>query len=257
MTTDARATRLRTEIRPARSLSAEESGRLLHLFSGYFADVDAWQFAADLAEKDSVVLLIEEPSGIIQGFSTLGTIRAEVDGEPVIAFFSGDTVIAPEHWSKTAWLREWIRHVLARKEESGLARAYWLLLTSTHKSYRFLPAFFRKYYPSRHWPTPLEVSRRIAALVRQKFPEEFDSAGGVVRLQKPTPVRAPWDTISPEKLGDPEIAFFAAANPGHGRGDFLCCLAELDLANITPTGWRVIGDVPKVDVEKAPSDGFS
>ena len=47
--------------------------------------------------------------------------------------------------------------------------------------------------------------------------------------------------VTPERLRDPHVAFFVRRNPGHARGDELCCLAPLTRANFTPAAYRVIG----------------
>jgi hypothetical protein len=46
---------------------------------------------------------------------------------------------------------------------------------------------------------------------------------------------------SPDRLRDPFVRFFVERNPGHARGDALCCLAPLTRANFTPAAYRVIG----------------
>jgi hypothetical protein len=42
--------------------------------------------------------------------------------------------------------------------------------------------------------------------------------------------------IEEQRLDDPHVAYFAAANPGHRQGDELACLTRLDPANLTPAG---------------------
>ncbi len=50
--------------------------------------------------------------------------------------------------------------------------------------------------------------------------------------------------VTPERLRDPHVSFFVRRNPGHARGDELCCLAPLTRANFTPAAYRVIGPEP-------------
>jgi hypothetical protein len=47
--------------------------------------------------------------------------------------------------------------------------------------------------------------------------------------------------LSPERLRDRHVRFFAERNPGHSGGDELCCLAPLTRANFTRAAYRVIG----------------
>jgi hypothetical protein len=50
--------------------------------------------------------------------------------------------------------------------------------------------------------------------------------------------------LTPGRLRDPHVDFFARRNPGHPRGDELCCLAPLTRGNFTAAAWRVIGPEP-------------
>jgi hypothetical protein len=52
--------------------------------------------------------------------------------------------------------------------------------------------------------------------------------------------------IHQRRLHDPHIGFFVQRNPGHVRGDELCCLAPLTHENFTPAAYRVIGRRPAV-----------
>ena len=50
--------------------------------------------------------------------------------------------------------------------------------------------------------------------------------------------------LTRERLRDPHVRFFAERNPGHTRGDELCCLAPLTRAAFTSAAYRVIGPEP-------------
>jgi hypothetical protein len=41
-------------------------------------------------------------------------------------------------------------------------------------------------------------------------------------------------------MNDRHVRFFVERNPGHERGDELCCLAPLTRDNFTRAAWRVI-----------------
>ena len=73
----------------------------------------------------------------------------------------------------------------------------------------------------------------------------YDAADGVIRA---TPgqyrLRSGVADVTPERLRDPHVRFFHACNPGHTRGDELCCLAPLTQANFTPAAYRAIGPEP-------------
>ena len=50
--------------------------------------------------------------------------------------------------------------------------------------------------------------------------------------------------LTPQRLHDPYVRFFAERNPGHSDGNELCCLAPLTRANFTAAAYRVIGPAP-------------
>jgi hypothetical protein len=76
-------------------------------------------------------------------------------------------------------------------------------------------------------------------LVQLKFPGEFDSERGVVRLSRPTPVRAERKQLVVAGLEHRHGRFFAESNPGFLRGDYLVCLADVSERNRTRLGNRL------------------
>lgn len=231
---------LATSVRRIRDLSGSDRDRMYQLLSGYFDNVNRGQFEKDLDEKEWAIVLQDAAGDLIQGFSTLMRMRAVVDEVPVVGFFSGDTIIHPDHWAKLGWMRLWLQHVLSIADTHEKPPAYWILLTSTHKSYRFLPAFFKEFHPNPDQPTPETIQRRLDTFAAMKFPEEYDPATGVVRLANPLPVRGDYADIPPERMANRYVDFFVKANPGHSRSDFLACITELGRNNLSPSGLKLL-----------------
>lgn len=226
---------------PVPALRVAERDRMYELLGRYFADVRRSGFDADLAEKEWTILLTDRACGAIVGFSTLMRLWVVVDGAPVVAFFSGDTIVARECWNESALTRLWSQHVFQLAATEAASRVYWFLISSGYKTYRFLPVFFREFYPTYACPTPPDVKRLLDALGRSKFGSGYDPGPGVVRLPEPAPLRPGVAEITPHRLRDPHVAFFLAANPGHARGDELACVAELSVANLTRAARRALG----------------
>lgn len=214
---------------------------MLDLMRGVYDGVSAESFGADLDGKDRALLLLDETSGEIEGFTTLARQETFVSGEPVVALFSGDTVVTPSRWGSRELPRAWGRLAfsLAAREEGR--RVFWLLICAGHRTYRFLPIFFRDFVPSAtRRPSPALLRLRDA-LAAARFGARYDAASGIVRLASPTPVRAELAEPGLSALADPDVAFFLAANPGFSKGDELACLAELSPSNLTPVGRRLAG----------------
>ena len=70
---------------------------MFDLLDDHFEGVVFERFQEDLAEKHWV-LVIRDDEKVIQGFTTARLLDAEVDGDPVRAIYSGDTIINREYW---------------------------------------------------------------------------------------------------------------------------------------------------------------
>ena len=228
-------------VRPVAEVTLAEREQMYALLKRYFCHVTQTQFEHDLAEKEWSILLTDSDTGQIQGFSTLMRLRVMVDDQPIVAFFSGDTIIDCHYWGETELPRLWAQHVFGLAETIHGARVYWFLISSGYKTYRFLPVFFRKFYPTCRCPTPPAVKRILDTLAWLKFPSEYDAERGLIRLAKAAPLRPGVAEITERRLKNPHVAFFAKANPGYVYGDELACLVELTQANLTSAGRRMLG----------------
>ncbi|MFN8457670.1 MAG: hypothetical protein U0401_23935, partial [Anaerolineae bacterium] len=138
-----------------KQLSASQRHQMYTLLANYFVNITRSHFEQDLAEKEWVVVLADAVTGQIQGFSTLMRLSVTVDDQPVVAFFSGDTIIHRDYWGEVELPRLWGRHVFNLAETlCAEARVFWFLISSGYKTYRFLPVFFREFYPTYRQPTP-------------------------------------------------------------------------------------------------------
>ncbi len=240
--------RLAGQVKPRAELSGRERDEMYALLADYFANTTRGQFERDLAEKEWAILLRDVATGAVQGFSTLMRLNLTIDGEQAVVFFSGDTIIRREYWGETALPRLWGRHVFSLAEELRETRVYWFLICSGYKTYRFLPLFFREFYPSCARATPAPVKQALDQLGRFKFGDEYNAERGVIRFHQPAPLQSGVAEITPQRLKDPHVAFFVQANPGHAHGDELACLAELSRGNLTPAGARMVGSRDEMEI---------
>lgn len=232
--------RLTGAIHPPAALTAAQRARMYSLLADYFHNVSQAQFEADLAEKESVVILADNVTGKIQGFSTLMRLRVEVAGEPIVALFSGDTIIHRAYWGETELPRLWGRHVFELADSLPQTRVFWFLISSGYKTYRFLPVFFRDFYPTYRRPTPPDIQQILDAIARHKFPSAYDPATGLIRFDEAAPLKEGIAAVTERRLKDPHVAFFVRINPDYAKGDQLACLVELRRDNITAAGRRML-----------------
>jgi len=227
---------------------------LFALFTQNFAGVDRSRFEQDLVEKDSVVLLREQQSIRVVGFTTIMTRRIVVDRQPFLVFYSGDTVVAPDYWGSPDLLRAWIGHVFETAAQHPDCIPYWMLISASFRTYRFLPVFWQEFYPRYDRPTPEDVQQLIDRFAEEKYGAEYlppaicdnpsrrsavstsvggadvttwdRSSYGIVRFEQPTPVRPEFARLEPGRRSDPHVDF---------------CLTRVTPDNLTRAGRRIAG----------------
>lgn len=229
---------MRGRLVPRKDLTETERQAMLALLAAHFQGVTPERFAADLEEKNWVLLLEDEAGP--RGFSTLQiyeTVRP--DGEPITVVYSGDTIVERGAWATAALPKSWIAAVRTLRERHPRGPFYWLLLTSGYRTYRFLPVFWREFWPRHGASTPADVQALMDFLADQRFGPLYLKEKGIVRFPEPQVLREGLDEIATGRLADPHVALFLERNPGWVQGDELVCLTEIAEANLTPAGWRM------------------
>ncbi len=223
---------LRTDLTP------QDRDEMSGLLESHFDGVTQSQFDADLDSKDWVLRITRDDT--LVGFSTLKAYTTAVAGQSVNVIYSGDTVMAPEAWGSPILSRGWIALVRMIQSTRPGERWHWLLLSSGFRTYRFLPVFWREFWP-RHDREPDESTRHlIDALATEQFDGCYDRATGVVRFPRPQRLRDHLAAVPEGRENDPHIRFFLERNPGHANGDELVCFAELGPGNLTGAGQRMV-----------------
>ena len=223
-------------------LTSAERGEMYSLFSRYYDNTNRERFEGDLAGKDCVIRVFEPKHGRLCGFSTQVLLSVPSRGQNINAIFSGDTIVDPAYWNETALVREWGRMAVELIEEVRPEPLYWFLISKGYKTYRFLPVFFREFYPRFDQPTPVWAAEVRDVMARSLFPDAYDRQRGVVRASvSKDRLRLGVAEISPKRMEDPHVRFFVKQNLYHARGDELCCVAPLELGNFTSAAVRLLG----------------
>src|SRR4051794_21991317 len=129
-------------------LTQVERAEMFHLLAAHFEGVTPAQFSQDLMEKNWAILIRRGER--LVGFSTLLAYESTFQKEPVSVLYSGDTIVAPDAWGSSALARGWITTANQLRERYPRGKYYWLLLTSGFRTYRFLPVFWREFFPRPH-----------------------------------------------------------------------------------------------------------
>jgi hypothetical protein len=226
-------------VAPRAELSSAQTDDMFALLAAHFDGVTRAQFERDLSEKSHVILITRDER--LVGFSTLLAYETTFELAPVSVVYSGDTIVAPEAWGTTALPRAWIAAVNQLRVSLPHGRYYWLLLTSGFRTYRFLPVFWREFFPCFERATPPESQRLLHHLAHERFGPLYDPASGLVRFVEPQRLRAELNCIPEGRAAaDPHVNFFVRGNPDSARGDELVCLTELCPENLTAAGRRMV-----------------
>jgi hypothetical protein len=221
----------------------DDLSAMYDLLGAHFEGVTAAQFRDDIAEKNWAILI--ERAGRLLGFTTILAYETIIDSEAVSVIYSGDTIVSPEAWNSSALPRAWIESVAHLRRHYPRGQYLWLLITSGFRTYRFLPVFWREFYPRYDVPTRPRWQRTVDQLASDRFGLRYDPATGIVRLNQPQRLREGLAGIPANRSDDPHVAFFASRNPGHVHGDELVCVTELAPANLTPAGRRMAAATPQ------------
>jgi hypothetical protein len=234
--------RLEGRLVPVRALTASQRNVLYNLMNRQYENVQPAVFSADLDEKQWVILVLDPATDEVCGFSTQVVLDAEVVGRRISVLFSGDTIVAREHWGDAALAHIWGRLALSLIDRLAGVELYWFLISKGYRTYRFLPVFFREFYPRHDCATPAWAKAVIDALGRSRYPATYDQSIGVVRASTGKDRLRPGVDDRPGACrSDPHVRFFLQCNPGHAWGDELCCIAPLSPSNFTTAAHRVIG----------------
>jgi len=218
------------------ALSDRHVQAMFTLLTTFFTGVDASTFQADLAEKSHVILL-EDDDGVLRGFSTLLVYDTQVPGVEATMVYSGDTIVDRAWWGSPALAVSWLRAAWDVTAAAAARDAYWLLLTSGFRTYRFLPVFWKEFYPCAESSTTSKTL--VDALARERFGDRYDTDRGIVRFGRPQVLVPELLDVPVGRASDAHVAFFLERNPGYVQGDELVCLTSIREHNLTAAGRRI------------------
>ncbi|MCF4968924.1 hypothetical protein [Nostoc sp. CMAA1605] len=224
---------------PVEKLQPGDRIAMYALLNNHFQGVTWEGFQADLQQKNWVLLLREEITNTLKGFSTMMLRQTNFAGEKISVVYSGDTIVDPSAWSSTTLPRTWIAAVNYLRQYYGNNKLYWLLICSGFRTYRFLPTFWQEFYPRYDTATPPDVTSLIAHLAIEYYGDSYKAATGIVRFPHPQILREGLVEIPTGRQTNPHIKFFTEKNPDYSLGDELVCLTEICYENLTHAGQRM------------------
>jgi len=226
-----------TSFEAVAALSEAVRREMAALYLGMYDGSSAARFFGDLEKKDEV-LLVRDGRTLV-GFSAFRVFEHEWRGERAGVVYSGDTVVAREHWGQQALAFDWISRMGAIKRERPERTLYWLLLVKGHRTFRYLPLFAQSFFP--HWSIDRSDLKPLAdALAMEMFPDDYNPHSGVVEFAESRGhLKADIAVPTPAEEARDDVGFFLQRNPGYRRGHELVCVAEIEPHNMKPLTLRL------------------
>jgi len=229
-------------------LAPADARAMYEIFARHYDCVSLEQFLIDLSEKN-FVLILRNPNHAICGFSTQKVFRVTVEGTPVRAVFSGDTIVDLAYWGEQELGRCWCRYVSSVYWEEPDVPLYWFLISKGYRTYLYLPLFFESFYPNCEAPTPAFEQRLLETLAAAKFPDHYRPKSGLIEFpQSHGQLKRHLAEIPARRLRDPHVQFFLKRNPGYAAGHELACLAEISPSNMKLFAGRILGQAQAAQV---------
>jgi len=212
-------------IREIASLTDADRDRMFRIMLRHYAGVREEAFRRDLSEKEGA-LVLQDAEGNIQGFSTYQFMHTRYRGEPIVALFSGDTIIDKAHWGTPALFDAFGRLLHRLLHENPGKRTYWFLITKGYRTYLMLPLFFKRFYPRFDQETPPYEQGLIDHLATARYDGQYEAARGIIRGDSYY-LAGEFAEVPPGRLRSRDVRFFLEKNPGYVRGDELACVCEI------------------------------
>ena len=238
-----RAKDLIASTRLVSDIAADTKEELYRLFERNYDNVSRVAFRRDLQEKQWIILLEDTRAGKIVGFSTLMLIDGIVDSVPILAAFSGDTIIDRDYWGGQRLVKSWYQIMESIRIQYPTKNLYWFLISKGYRTYLYLPTFFKEFYPRFNRPTPPFERKIIDTIGCHKYPQYFNPDTGVIEFPRlEGNLNADLAQVPSHRKKDPNVRFFLDRNPGYARGNELVCVAKFAPENLMPFGLRLAAE---------------
>lgn len=220
-------------------LTERMHGEMFALLETHFLNADREVFERDLLGKERVIML-ESHDGHVVGFSTQVTRTVPTEAGDAFVVYSGDTIIDAAHRGSIALIQLGTKTIVGSGRASGLP-AYWMVLSSGFRTYRFMPLIFRDYFPRRGGCADADLPDKAASFASTFFGDAFDASSGIVRVEGASALRPELADDEQTARRDKHGSFFVDVNPGYACGDELVCCASLDEGNLSRAAQRMLG----------------
>lgn len=223
--------------KPIEDVTEDERKEIAGLYLSYFDGSDETQVIADLENKTEI-LLVYYGARLI-GFTTLQLYDFEWNAATIQIIYSGDTVVHRDHWGQQALAFAWITNLGKLMRARPDIPLYWFVILKGHRTYKFLPAFGKSFYP--HWSIDRsDLKPLVDALATAKFGSDYYPESGLIKFAESKGHLNPEVAYPTEQeKNKASVKFFLERNPGYIKGHELVCLCEISEENMKPLTRRI------------------
>jgi hypothetical protein len=220
--------RVVTQVLRTSALSARDWDEIWALTDEFF-DVERAYAEAELRRRQRIALF--RMNGALLGMACISTYPAKFRGRRLTVINTSHVLIRENWRGRNLVQKLGFRTFLAARARHPLRPIYWFFDSYSYKSYLLLPRNFRWFWPRYDEPTPEPRAALIDQLATELYGPAWRPARGIAVRSGQKRLR---ETAAPLVLtqeSEPDLQYFASANPGHAEGDMLICLCPLTLGN--------------------------
>lgn len=220
--------RVETIVRPAGELKERHWQELWDLNREFF-DVERWYAENELFRRQYIAMF--RRNGSLIGMAAIDIYRAKFRGRSIGVILTSHVLLREQARGRNLIQKLGLRMFLRARLRFPFRPIYWFFDTFSYKSYLLLPRNFVTYWPRRELPIPEDQGALIDQLATDTYGPGWRPTRGVVVRSGRKRLLDSTAPLTAAEMADPDIRFFAHANPGHAEGDMLICLCPLTLSN--------------------------
>ena len=232
---------LKGKIIKVKELTEKQKVEMFDLMTLHYDNYKLENFKSDLFKKEDIVLELDEKSKIM-GFTTIEYVDIDVENKPIKLLFSGDTIIHKDYWANNNLISDWFNFIYKKSLEIKPVDFYWLLFSKGYKTYKYLPLFFKNFYPCYGSPTPVFEQKIIDSYALKYYPDNYNKQTGVIEMNRKKDYLKNFAAEIPNNmLNNKNVQFFLEKNPNFRLGNELVCCAKIDFNNLSRVSKKIIG----------------
>jgi hypothetical protein len=222
-------TKLTASFQKIKRISIVQLLEMHKVFVQYYHNADLQTFITDMGEKTGVFLIQEKHSNRIVGFSTWSECELNINGQPAIGIFSGDTVIEKQYWGNNELQKAFILRLFKMKIKNPKTPIYWLLISKGYKTYLLLTNNFPKHYPS-YKKNNIKLESVVDNYCQKLYPYAYNQEERLLNFgDSYQHLKEHVAQISDDMTTtNPNIRHFTKLNPRWDKGVELPCVGEVN-----------------------------